>query len=86
MLRQERLRRAIQEAAENDRSAFSGKPYSVTADPKLRFLFEDPRPEHPSPRLMIALSIRATSFAPEVPSWRRASSPRSGKPLTAWPS
>jgi hypothetical protein len=47
MLRQERLKRAIQEVAAGDRSAFTGQPYSVATDPKLRFLFEDPGPEHP---------------------------------------
>jgi hypothetical protein len=45
MLRQERLNRAIRETLAADQPAFSGEPYSVATDPKLRFLFEDPRPE-----------------------------------------
>src|SRR5689334_4540938 len=47
MLRQERLKRAIEETAAADRSAFTGKPYSVATDSKLRFLFEDPHPRQP---------------------------------------
>jgi hypothetical protein len=47
MLRRERLKRAINEAAAGDQSASAGKPYSVATDPNLRFLFEDPHPKQP---------------------------------------
>jgi hypothetical protein len=47
MLRQERLKRAIKEVGTGDQPAFTGNPYSVASDPKLRFLFEDPRPKQP---------------------------------------
>ena len=47
MLRSERLKRAIQETAAGDQSAFAGKPYSVATDPNLRFLFEGPHPKRP---------------------------------------
>jgi len=47
MLQQERLKRAINEASAGESPLFSERPYSVTTDPKLRFLFEDPRPEQP---------------------------------------
>jgi len=43
MLRQVRLKAAINEASAGEESAFSGKPYSVVTDPNLRFLFEDPK-------------------------------------------
>ena len=45
MLRRERLKRAIEETEVGDQSAFTGRPYSVATDPKLRFLFEDPHPK-----------------------------------------
>jgi hypothetical protein len=45
MLRQERLKQAIKEAAAEEQSAFAGKPYSVTSDPRLRFRFEKPPSE-----------------------------------------
>jgi hypothetical protein len=45
MLRQERLKQAIKQAAADEQSAFAEKSYSVANDPQLRFLFEKPPSE-----------------------------------------